>query len=152
MPTIEVKIVNLEEIKKALANFPQVAEKNLQLAVEASVAEIEKAAVRPTVPFKTGALIQSFSFGRVIGRLIGKSGPTVNYAIYVHEGTRPHIILPKNGKALYWKGAAHPVKSVKHPGTKPNRFMDAIAQKVSPRIQALFQRAIEKIIEETTKY
>ncbi|WP_343073091.1 hypothetical protein [Clostridium sp. YIM B02569] len=30
-----------------------------------------------------------------------------------------HIsIRPKNKKALYWKGAAHPVKQVNHPGTK----------------------------------
>lgn len=42
----------------------------------------------------------------------------VKYGAFLEEGTPPHIIRPKNKKALYWKGAAHPVKQVNHPGTK----------------------------------
>jgi hypothetical protein len=36
-----------------------------------------------------------------------------------HDGAkiRPHKIIPKNKKALYWKGASHPVRSVNHPGS-----------------------------------
>ena len=32
--------------------------------------------------------------------------------------TRPHDIRPRNKKALYWEGAAHPVKVVHHPGSR----------------------------------
>ena len=39
---------------------------------------------------------------------------------YIEYGTPPHEIRPKNKKALHWEGAEHPVKVVKHPGTKPN--------------------------------
>lgn len=42
----------------------------------------------------------------------------VEYGEILEEGSKPHVITPKNGKALYWKGAAHPVKKVNHPGTK----------------------------------
>ncbi|KEH90616.1 hypothetical protein [Clostridium botulinum] len=42
----------------------------------------------------------------------------VDYGEILEEGSKPHVITPKNGKALYWKGAAHPVKKVNHPGTK----------------------------------
>ena len=42
----------------------------------------------------------------------------VKYGAFLEEGTPPHIIRPKNKKTLYWKGAAHPVKQVNHPGTK----------------------------------
>ena len=42
----------------------------------------------------------------------------IKYARLVEEGTRPHTIRAKNKKALYWKGAKHPVKSVRHPGSK----------------------------------
>lgn len=41
----------------------------------------------------------------------------VKYGEILEEGSRPHIIRPKNKKALYWSGAAHPVKEVHHPGT-----------------------------------
>ncbi len=42
----------------------------------------------------------------------------VDYGEILEEGSKPHVITPKNGKALYWKGAAHPVREVHHPGTK----------------------------------
>lgn len=42
----------------------------------------------------------------------------VDYGAILEEGSKPHVITPKNGKALYWKGATHPVKKVNHPGTK----------------------------------
>ena len=48
----------------------------------------------------------------------------VKYARLVEEGTRPHIIRPKKGKkALYWEGARHPAKSVKHPGSKAKPYL-----------------------------
>lgn len=42
----------------------------------------------------------------------------VKYGKQLEEGTPPHVIRPKNKKALYWRGAAHPVKKVNHPGTR----------------------------------
>lgn len=31
--------------------------------------------------------------------------------------TKAHFIRPRNGKALWWPGAAHPVRGVRHPGS-----------------------------------
>lgn len=42
----------------------------------------------------------------------------VKYGKQLEEGNPPHVIRPKNKKALYWRGAAHPVKKVNHPGTR----------------------------------
>lgn len=42
----------------------------------------------------------------------------VEYGGILEDGSPPHEIRPKNKKALYWKGAAHPVKVVHHPGTQ----------------------------------
>lgn len=43
-------------------------------------------------------------------------GTNVPYAEYVELGVKRHKIKPTNKKALYWKGAPHPVKEVQHPG------------------------------------
>lgn len=51
--------------------------------------------------------------------LIGTDRP---YAAAHQFGSKPHIIEAKNKKALFWKGAKHPVKSVKHPGLPPRPF------------------------------
>lgn len=50
---------------------------------------------------------------------VGVVGAYVSYALDIELGTRPHVIRPKRRKALYWKGARHPVKRVNHPGTRP---------------------------------
>jgi phage virion morphogenesis protein len=46
-------------------------------------------------------------------------GTNVAYAAIHQFGgkTKPRVIQPKNGKALFWPGAAHPVQSVNHPGS-----------------------------------
>ena len=43
-------------------------------------------------------------------------GTSVPYAEQIEIGMKPTVITPKNKKALYWPGAAHPVKKVNHPG------------------------------------
>jgi hypothetical protein len=43
------------------------------------------------------------------------------YARYVHDGTKPHEIRPKNKKAL--KTPFGPRKKVNHPGTKANPYL-----------------------------
>jgi HK97 gp10 family phage protein len=50
-------------------------------------------------------------------------GTNVEYAADVEYGTAPHVIYPKDKKALFWPGAAHPVAKVNHPGTRAQPFM-----------------------------
>jgi len=72
--------------------------------------------------------------------------PTASYAPYVEFGTRPHDIFPTDKKALYWPGAAHPVKSVHHPGTKPNDFMGRIVEAAQGDINVQFGAALQQIV------
>lgn len=80
---------------------------------------------RQFCPVDTGRLRSSIvarteTHGRSVGVVIGTN---VSYAADVEYGTKPHVILPKNGKALYWPGARHPVAKVNHPGTRAQPFM-----------------------------
>ena len=56
----------------------------------------------------------------------------IKYAIMVEKGTRSHIIKAKNKKALYWKGATHPVKKVNHPGSKAKPYLIPAFEKEVP--------------------
>jgi phage gpG-like protein len=49
-------------------------------------------------------------------------GSDREYAAAHQLGSKPHVIEAKNKKALFWKGASHPVKSVNHPGLPPRPF------------------------------
>ena len=55
------------------------------------------------------------------------------------------MIYPKDKLALYWPGAAHPVKSVSHPGTKANPFMERIVEASQNEINEQFASALEKL-------
>ena len=67
----------------------------------------------------------------------------IKYARGVEEGTRPHIIRAKSKKALYWKGAKHPVKSVRHPGSKAKPFLIPAFE----REKEVIMKDLEKVIK-----
>lgn len=52
-------------------------------------------------------------------------GDVDGYAIYHHEGTKPHEIKAKPGKTLRFRSGGRWVytKRVMHPGTKPNNYL-----------------------------
>lgn len=70
-------------------------------------------------PVDTGEYRRSFEKERT--RVRGKAAVTVRntsaHGLVVELGSGPHVIEPKNAKALHWPGAAHPVTRVHHPGT-----------------------------------
>lgn len=51
----------------------------------------------------------------------------------VNDGTRPHIIRPKNAKTLRFKVGGRVVyaKVVHHPGTRPRPFLDRALNEVA---------------------
>lgn len=79
------------------------------------------------VPVKTSILqgsIQMRPATDMGGRITGLWGSfAVKYALWVEEGTQPHVILPKTKKALFWPGADHPVRMVNHPGTQARPYL-----------------------------
>src|SRR3954468_8897955 len=125
-----VKIVGLDQLIAKLKEAPSIAAPILQRALSASQAILAKHTVKGVVPWRTGFLTQSFRAELTTGIL--RWFPTASYAPYVEFGTKPHVILPKDKKALYWPGAAHPVRRVNHPGSKPNAFMERIISTAQP--------------------
>lgn len=80
-----IKIKNFEQIKTAFRKAPGITEHHLQKAIEAGVAEIQKKATRPVIPWDTGRLLQSIGEGVSIGRLQASIGPVVAYAEFVNR-------------------------------------------------------------------
>ncbi|MGW9299421.1 HK97-gp10 family putative phage morphogenesis protein [Streptomyces cyaneofuscatus] len=97
---------------------------DVKRAVERTRIDVQNEA-RRRAPVDTGRLRSSIvSRAETGGRNIGYAvGTNVNYAAAVEYGTAPHVIVPKNGKALYWPGARHPVAKVNHPGTRAQPFL-----------------------------
>ena len=89
----------------------------------------------------------------VIYRVNGSSAvialnPNVPYAVFVHEGTKPHIIEPRNKRALRWvaRGEFAFAKRVFHPGTEKDQFLYEAAENEMPKIQSRFENALESLL------
>jgi len=103
------------------------------------------------VPYITGDLRKSLHVQALSGES-ASVGSNLIYAKWVHEGTGlfgPHkqYIYPTKKQALFWPGAAHPVKRVA--GQKPNPFLTRAATRAAkdiPMIAPLLAEEISKRI------
>ena len=116
------------EIGKIIKKVDAINKGGLRAGMINLVEELEARAVK-LAPVRTSNLVNSITSSVSADGKKGTLKATAPYAIFVHEGTGlygPHkemiLIRPKNKKALFWPGAAHPVKSVKIKGQKPNPF------------------------------
>lgn len=78
--------------------------------------------------------------GSMMATMVENTAP---YASYVHDGTRPHVIVPRNAKVLRFvpSGGGGPVFAmrVNHPGTKPQPWLKEAAEDLQRDIIALFR-------------
>lgn len=61
--------------------------------------------------------LQRDRFRARAGRAGVRVTATAAHSAVLEFGSRPHVIEPRNKRALFWRGAAHPVQRVQHPGT-----------------------------------
>lgn len=89
---------------------------------------VERAA-KAQVGVDTRALRKSIHMRHHIGATgqYVKITASTSYALAHHEGTKPHIIKPKAGTPVLRftgkTGVSVHARIVKHPGTKPNRYL-----------------------------
>lgn len=100
-------------------------------------------------PFKTGTLrrsiytqIQDNGFKGIVAQ----DNNMAPYGIYIEMGTKPHVIVPVNAKALFWKGADHPVRIVHHPGFPAKPFMAPALERNLDNIQKYFEDAVNNVV------
>lgn len=80
------------------------------------------------------------------------------YAKYVNDGTGPHMIYPKGqgryhagrqltkGSALWWPGAEHPVRRVRHPGIRGQHFVEKSIETVEAKRNEFMMKALEEVL------
>ena len=148
MPVFKVKSPDLSKLIKNTKTWDTAVSVAVKKFLTLGTLEAE-AKIREEAPVKTGELRRRIRHS--IKRLQGFVFPTIKYAIWVHEGTDPHVIRPRNKKALFWKGAAHPVKSVQHPGSKANPFVERGAKRAEAKIDRLGDNLLKDLENHLTK-
>ena len=122
--TISLRITGLTEAVGILQRLPPNLERQTILRMsQVAYDEAQRGALRHS---KTGALVQSL-YNRAIptGRAVGHDTQRAPHALFVNFGTKPHVILPKNKKALRWVRGNNFVfaKKVNHPGYRGDAYL-----------------------------
>lgn len=140
----QTRIIGTDAVKSELLALPdklrrEVVLKMSQIAYDTAHAGADKHT-------NTGALVQSL-YNRAIpnGREVGHDTERAPHAIFVHWGTRPHTIRPKNKKALRWSagGKFAFAKQVNHPGYAGDAWMVRAADEAVKAFASIVDNAIK---------
>ena len=83
---VQIRIThNIDDVRKALKKSPERVGRHLSIAIRKSAFLVERFA-KKNAPVDTGRLRGSIS--STIMPLVATISPKVNYAVFVHEGTR----------------------------------------------------------------
>ena len=143
MIDIERKEEQLEQITEAF--WSDIVQEMLDRSIKKSVILLERYAIQET-PTDQGRLRNDFhtEFKRSFGRLFN---PT-DYAVFVHEWTRPHYapIDKITGWALRHSMKPWALRlSIARKGTKANPFMDRAVEQWEKQVDEIFSDEIDKM-------
>lgn len=143
---ITVKFQGLGAARDSILQVPEKLEKSVirqmaQIAFDAAYRDANSHS-------KSGKLTQSL-FNRAIpnGREVGHDPTIAPHALFVHFGTRPHKIRPKDKKALRWVGAGGRfsfAKEVNHPGYRGDAYLNRAADDAIRRFSSIVDNAIKE--------
>jgi len=102
---------------------------------------------------RTGKLAGSIRFiparqegTSIIAQVEGAGGTAFYGNIFETGGSGPFDIYPVNKQALWWEGAPHPVRHVRHPGIPSKPFMAPALQHFTPELVAAVETAIAEAL------
>lgn len=142
---IQIRVNGIDAAKGQLRSLPEAIEASvIRQMAQIAYDSAERAADKHS---KTGALRQSI-YTRPIpgGREVGHDLQRAPHAVFVHWGTRPHVITPSKKKALRWPagGAFAFAKRVNHPGYRGDAYLARAADDAVRQFAAIVDRALKE--------
>lgn len=147
---ISLKIKNIDAIMLAWKLAPQKLSQGVHNAIAKTVLKVESNAKReaPVNKQSGGGNLRQSIRSQMIGLGTGIVEVGAEYATYVHEGTRPHMIMTRNRKALANKRTGQVFgRTVNHPGTKANPFLERAVENSQGDIDNYFIKAVTDIFK-----
>jgi len=150
MTSIKIQIKGLDGFIEGLKQAPVFTINELNKAVTRSVGLLQNQTIKeaPVNKQSGGGNLRQSVKSRMTTRISGEVSVDAKYAGFVHEGTAPHEIRPVIKQALAnVRTNQFFGKLVRHPGTQPNPFLERSVKVVTPRIQTLFNEAINNVFK-----
>ena len=144
--------VSVGEFQNFLKDFDEDIQKKVILKM--SQVAFDKAKQGANRHFVTGALRQSLRNTKAatsrdpFRRRVFHDPQRAPHAIFVNFGTKPHVIRPKDKKALRWVGGDGRfrfAKEVNHPGYRGDPYMVRAATEAVKSFRTIVDRAMQEI-------
>ncbi|MHB1131657.1 MAG: HK97 gp10 family phage protein [Chloroflexota bacterium] len=153
---LSVKVVGTRELQAKWLRLGNALRADFLSAAVTSGANICRDAASVAAPYRTGTLKRSLhtEVGESTAlRAVVLVGTDLEYAQAIEFGSglygpkkAKYIIRPKNKKALFWKGARHPVAFVMHPGVRPRPFLLPAFQATKSAVRAEIGGALRSLL------
>ena len=143
---IEVNIQNIEAIRATFARL--VPEAQAQVLKGLAQVAFDTAQTQVDTHTQTGALARSLRLRSDVegGWIIGHDQQHAPYAQWVHWGSRPHIIRPRDKKSLRWPSGQGGktgfvfAQWAKHPGYSGDAYLVKAADEAVRQFDAIVRR------------
>lgn len=140
---------DFEKLVKAFEAAPDKTRQMIRLQMKMAVRDIQEEA-KDNHRFITRSGLTEKSIMSLVKDNQGTVMLTNSIAVYQHEGTKPHLIVPRFKKVLRFAVNKEFVFSrrVQHPGIKADPFLYRAADKMLPTIETRFQAALDNLVED----
>lgn len=142
---MSIEIIGLDKIKRSFNDFkfigPLVTERFLIMIGQETVNLLKL-----NTPIDTGSLANSWRIMSIGQDYVDVGTDQMDILTYLTQGTKPHIIRPKNKSVLRFEIGGEEIFTtlVNHPGTKRNNFLDAIGKQVNNIIIARLEQSLSE--------
>lgn len=146
------RIRGMASLRRKLGALAPAELKTVRREVRRALVNVE-AGAKTRAPVDQGRLQNSIAHEVARDGLSGRAGTNVEYAPDVEFGTAPHVILPKNKKALAFgpKGAKTVVKRVNHPGTRAQPYLFPAFEEERPKFLRRLADALDDAHREVAR-
>jgi len=148
MMSYSIKIKNADQIKAAFKAQPAKMASNLGKAIT-KAGILFRSRAEQKAPKKTGFLARTHQLK--LSPFQAEIYPTAKYALFVHEGTKPHIISVKSAKVLTDGKGNFFGRSVFHPGQKAQPWIKWTIDDTEREIQGFFEKAVEDTLDNVAR-
>jgi hypothetical protein len=147
---IRAQFKGLDRLNRLETLFPGIIGEELDRAMGEAVL-VAEGEIAARTPVDTGRLRASIATN--VRRLPnGREGRVfvqqVPYAVPVEEGSKPHVIEARSGRALRFRVGGKVIfrRRVQHPGSKGVHMFRDGAQAATSRIEAIFEGALRRAV------
>ena len=148
MIDFRIEAPSLNRLRRRLQEAPRIVREEMRAGME-TAGEILRDEVQARTPVDTGRLRKSVSVNITGGGAFMQVtvGSDVEYARWVEEGTRPHVIVPRRARALRFLVGGRVVfaRRVMHPGTQGAAMFREGWEAAQPRIRRVFAARLGRV-------